>query len=462
MVGLSQLNFAQPFATLQSIDPSTGNEPYELVAGDLDGDGDQDLVMGTYDYNGGTPAQDYIKWYKNDGAGNFTVEATISSTIFWVDGLTVANIDGQFGDDIIATSISQNKLVYFLSDGAGGFSEEVIVDDALSGPGSVVAGDINADGNIDLATVSYSDNRTVWYSGDGAGNFVLETPIDDATTDGPNYLDIADFDGDSDLDIVVGFFNTQSLEIFYNQYIESGSTSVSWIKDTVTVDSGGNYLLEVMFADVNNDGALDVLKVDNTNGEVAWYNKIKNGASTKTLVQDTSIISRPGAVEVVDLDGDGFNEVIVTDSGSNDDAIVYFQGVNNASPSETPTVVTDNNYQIFSIAVADFDGDSDLDIASLGNNADRLDWYANERIVLSTNNHSVQKLSVSPNPTSNVLNFKGLTSDNQTVQVYDVVGKLVLTSNLSSNGSLDVSNLSNGFYTLLIGDEQHTLKFIKK
>ena len=74
------------FSALQNIDPNTGNEPYEIESGDLDGDGDIDLVMATYDYNGGTPNQDYIKWYVNDGAGNFTLQTTVSSTIQWVDG----------------------------------------------------------------------------------------------------------------------------------------------------------------------------------------------------------------------------------------------------------------------------------------------------------------------------------------------------------------------------------------
>ncbi len=216
IVFASNLSLAQPFAPVQTIDPNTGQEAYEIASGDLDGDGDMDIVMATYFYNGGVPTQDYIKWYQNDGMGTFTIMPTISSTIRWVDGLTVADIDGQFGLDIVATSVNQDKLVYFLSDGAGGFGSEIAVDSALIGPGEVVAGDINNDGNMDLITMSYTDNNTVWYAGDGAGNFTAGPDIENATTDGPYYVDVADFNGDTDLDVVVGFFNTQSIEIFYN------------------------------------------------------------------------------------------------------------------------------------------------------------------------------------------------------------------------------------------------------
>lgn len=140
---------------------------------------------------------------------------------------------------------------------------------------------------------------------------------------------------------------------------------------------------------------------------------------------------------------------------------ILILGASNASPSATETFVTNNNYQIFSIAVADFDGDSDLDIASLGNGANRLDWYANERIELSTNNQTIQKLNIYPNPTSSVLNFKGLASENQNIQIYDVVGKVILKTTIANNESLDVSALSNGFYTIHFAETNKSIKFIK-
>jgi len=96
------VNAQTNFASIQNIDSNTGNEPYRITSGDLDGDGIVDLVMGTYDVNG---TMDFIKWYKNDGNGNFSETATsqVSSGVQFIDGLVIADIDGLHGNDIIAT-----------------------------------------------------------------------------------------------------------------------------------------------------------------------------------------------------------------------------------------------------------------------------------------------------------------------------------------------------------------------
>lgn len=450
---------AQPFTSVHTIDPNAGIDPLEIASGDLDGDGDIDIVMATYNYNGGTPAVDYIKWYKNDGHGNFSIEL-VSSDVLWIDGLTVADIDGQYGLDIVATSSYQNKLVYFLSDGVG-FGPEVVVDGALGGPGEVVAGDINNDGTIDLAVVSYDENKTTWYSNDGSGNFTMEADIENGSTNGPYYLDLGDFDGDGDLDVVVGFYNTQTIEIYYNQYVESGTNTVSWIKDTTPVSTGNSAILAVRFADVNNDGIMDVIKADNITGDVAWYEKTVNGPSVEHIVSDESIIDRPGMVYVVDLDGDTYNDVIVVDGGAADDAIIYFKGEANAAPSATPTLVTNNNHQYWDITVGDFDGDSDMDIAVPGRFNDAIEWSENLQVVLGISDTNLPELSIYPNPTSGILHFKGIT-DGTLISIYDTIGKNILNTTLAIDTPLDVSALENGVYLIKFDGKDKTFKFIKR
>jgi len=453
---------AQPFSAPVIIDSNTGNEPYEIEAGDLDGDGDLDLVIGTYDAVANPPL-DFVKWYSNDGSGSFTFESTLSSDITFIDGLAVGNIDNLFGEDVIVASANQNKISVFLSDGSGGFGSEIVLDPALNGVGEIIVSDINMDGNLDVVAVAFTDDKTVWYNNDGTGNFSAAIDIEAGSGNNPYYLDVADYDNDTDMDVVISYFTTQSIEIFYNQYIESGTSTVSWIKDMVTVEDEvtPSRHLEVRFADANNDGNLDVVKLDNE-GEVSWYDKTVDGASAEIVICPASIVARPGAFEVVDLDGDTNNDIVITDGSAGSDAIIYFEGNNNATFNTDETVITDNNWINYDFSVADFDSDGDMDIAFLGNNNARLAIYDNERITLSTNLLKQTEISVYPNPTSKFINIDGFTLETLDIQIFDMVGKSVLATSISRKGRINVSQLETGIYTLKIGNSSVRKKFIKQ
>ena len=224
---------------------------------------------------------------------------------------------------------------------------------------------------------------------------------------------------------------------------------------------GIRFLLQVAMADVNNDEVMDIVKLDNVSGDVEWFNKIKDGPSTPNTISNSSIISRPGKFLVVDIDGDSQKDVILTDGGASDDAIIWFKGADNSSPSATPTLIDDNNYQMYDITTEDFDSDSDTDIAIVGNFSNTVDWYENQLVTLGLDTVQYEAIRISPNPTSQFVNFDGLKSEEH-ITIYNMLGHEILQATVNNNTSIDIAHLASGVYIITFDDFGYTERIIKQ
>jgi|ERR1700757_3073937 len=74
----------------------------------------------------------------------------------------------------------------------------------------------------------------------------------------------------------------------------------------------------------------------------------------------------------------------------------------------------------------------------------------NNATAISTYNTQNSTLSIYPNPTQNNFTVEVSTNEKQTLQVYDVNGKQVLTQTITGTTNIDVSNLSQGVYNISI------------
>ena len=62
-------------------------------------------------------------------------------------------------------------------------------------------------------------------------------------------------------------------------------------------------------------------------------------------------------------------------------------------------------------------------------------------------------IKIYPNPTNNIFNIEGLTkNENNTIQIFDVQGKLVITKTINEKGTIDLSELNKGIYVIKIGE----------
>jgi hypothetical protein len=223
---------AAPFPSLP-VDVVTG-----LVLGDLDGDGDLDLVVDCYQM--GLPGQPNLL-LSNDGAGRFhdATQARLPASFDNTRALALGDVDGDGDLDLITGNRGwvgvgqQNRL--HLNDGTGTFT------DATAGrmpvdfdkTSSVALGDVDGDGDPDLVIGnSWQQNRL--YLNDGTGSFTDATaarmPMDSENT---TSVALGDVDGDGDLDLVIGNGGQNRL------YLNDGSGTFTDVTATRMPTGGG-------------------------------------------------------------------------------------------------------------------------------------------------------------------------------------------------------------------------------
>jgi hypothetical protein len=201
-----------------------------IVVGDMDGDGDLDMVVGNSSGAGPTADQDVV--YLNDGAGNFysgPTDCGLTQVLrcFGVDGAisrAVGDIDTDGDLDIIATQSRGSGIVY-LNDRAGNFSRGA-ADCALTTsircfggpddpPTSAVPADVDGDGDLDIIAGKFIGQASVYLNNQQGGRdgYFYQGEIDcgrigDIRCIGPASISTygmaaGDMDHDGDLDVVL-------------------------------------------------------------------------------------------------------------------------------------------------------------------------------------------------------------------------------------------------------------------
>jgi hypothetical protein len=158
-----------------------------LAAGDIDGDGDLDILSG----------ESILTVYRNNGGGSFTAFEYMN--IYNAKALALADFDADGDLDCVAVGDGQDQ--FFLNDGTGDFaSPGTALGAAATASRGVYAADFDADGDADII-VSANNAPTYVYFNNGSAAFTQGAAIG---TGGATAMACADFDGDGDLDFIEG------------------------------------------------------------------------------------------------------------------------------------------------------------------------------------------------------------------------------------------------------------------
>lgn len=231
---------------------------------------------------------------------------------------------GNSGENILYENRSQDGTLAFVevssAAGAGGDTN-----DKASGPAFV---DYDGDGDLDLFVGSVENTPFRVFNNQGNGTFSDVTAFAGLESIGrENNIGVAfgDYDGDADPDLFVSHwtFTPDELPAGSTQHLwrNNGDGTFSDVSDAslisdIIIEEENDYTFSPTFADIDDDGDLDLLVVaDNTASQVLINDgDIGGGLTTFSYATDRDVITDDAGMgsSVADFDNDGDLDWFVT------------------------------------------------------------------------------------------------------------------------------------------------------
>ncbi|WP_233636034.1 FG-GAP-like repeat-containing protein [Hymenobacter setariae] len=416
---------------------------YALVTGDLDNDGDLDLLTSDQDATGYG-----LRLLLNDGQATFTPSTYINT------GSTQAVVYAELGDldgdgdlDLVATT-SGGNLTVCLNNGNATFAaaQPVRIPSAR-----FALGDLDADGDLDLLALelSYGTLRTALNDGQG---FLLPT-TSSLLASNPVMVTLGDVDGDGDLDAVTAS-TVSGVHVYLNDG-EGAFTEGSGVGTAYTV-------IGVALGDLDADGDLDIVAGynDYNYSNAGLITMLNNGAGSFARGTPYQLAGqRLVQVQLADVDADADLDVLAVSSTSGNVLVRLNNGQGVWSGNQAVAV----HYNPTRLAMGDFDGDGDLDFttAQAVSGTCFIDIRLNQALALATTAAVPASLvTLYPNPAHGQFvlavpaSMRAAAATASPLRLYNGIGQLVLEQpmHLSANGeqTLDIAALPAGMYHLCL------------
>jgi MYXO-CTERM domain-containing protein len=291
----------------------------------------------------------------------------------YVNYLRLTDIDGDGDLDVLfpAATGQAEAFAVFVNDGTGNFTDNSAA--AVGGfkghLRQIAVGDVDGDGDVDIYAPDAQGGPDKLFINDSKGIFT-----DEAAARLPAGLGshaaatrFADVDNDGDLDLFVGDRYAGGSMLAAHLYLNDGAGKFTDSTINLPMSSAGDVPYDFDVFDADRDFDLDLLIDMHSGGSMLWLN---DGTGKYTAAMFPSQAGLKYGPVACDVDGDGDLDLWFDNAGPgyteelliNDGAGVF---VDETAARVTGNPGADDN----GLSCIDYDGDGDLDaaIASLGN-----------------------------------------------------------------------------------------------
>ncbi|MGL6073361.1 MAG: FG-GAP-like repeat-containing protein, partial [Fimbriiglobus sp.] len=282
------------------------------------------------------------------GAANFADPT--AQTVSFADKLFTADFNQDGKLDAVVTDSLNSTISILINDGNGAFTS---TDRGVSGrPEYVTSGDINGDGKLDIVTAGFGSISILLGNGDGTFGFsglgIGSFPV--------TGLAIADSDLDGRPEVYISNGSSSKLtKVTRDQF---------GFYDVSQIETGLDTFDSLMAVDVNTDSKLDLVATTYS-GKLATMQSQGNGSFTNaSYTAGTNLLKVSGG----DVNGDGKLDLVTLDEGSIDlgtpAQLGVFVGQGNGAFSAPRNLVLGAYVFPSGLAVADLNDDGRDDIAT--------------------------------------------------------------------------------------------------
>jgi hypothetical protein len=316
---------------LPKLNYATGSNPVSIAVGDLDRDGKLDIAVVNSNSN-------TISIFRNvSTVGTIAFAAKIDYTTGNSPyGLAIGDLDGDGKPDIAIDNYGSNTVSTFKNVGSPGSISFAAKVDYLtgSGPNSVFIGDVDGDGKPDLSIPNLDANTvSVLRNTSTPGTISFAAKTDYTTGVNPWNVQLGDLNGDGKLDLVVANGNAATVSVFRN-LSSAGNISLA-PKTDYAVGSPTHF---AGIDDVNGDGKPDIVAANSLSSSVSVLRNTSDSPNVSLAPKvDYTVGSSPYCVVLGDIDGDGKDDIASANLFSNTVSILRNKITGPYISSFTPT-----------------------------------------------------------------------------------------------------------------------------
>jgi FG-GAP-like repeat/Trehalose utilisation len=325
--------------------------------GDLDGDGDLDLVLAKGRH---WPLHNRI--LLNDGQGNFQAK-NLGGQPDRSYTAALGDIDDDADLDIVVSNDKPDEKVTYKNDGKGNFALASSWGDPSWNTRNIALVDMNGDNSRDLIVANRKSSSYVILN-DGRGNFSKDKwiviPSESATT-----IVAADFDRDGYMDLAVPHRDAGASRILFNDDKLS-------FQRTTTFGPKVSSTRACAAGDLNGDGAIDLIAGDDRLGTCVCINDGTGSFPTTMAIGEPKLVAYSIATGFINKD-DQLDLIVGYSSGG---SRVFLNESTGTKFQELP--FGDKKGAVYGIAVGDFNADNSNDLVQARSDAPNAVFFCSQ------------------------------------------------------------------------------------